>query len=337
MTFRSWSLKRDDFLAAPAIDRFEEDIHRDDIRVAPGAEDCRLVHHISQVGAGHAGRPRSKLGQVDPRGERLAAGMDLEDRRPRGAVALLHGQEVDLDAQRAAGRVHLRVIERTQGALGGGGDVVLGGLERPADGGVAAARLLDHDRLDLLSEERACLLRRRQVAGDEDDRDAERSEDGGIEAGFAVWLAVDPQLVNGNPGDRVRVDGVVGLGHRVVADEERCVERPAVGALELAVVAGIGAAGHQVGGRVEVLEEDVPHRAVAVGDEDVLGPSPDGALDRGVGVARHEAPASVVLAALGAHHVAVDNTGDPLHVDRDVDVHRASPPSLTSRFIRRAW
>ena len=187
--------------------------------------------------------------------------------------------------------------------------------------GVAPDGVLDRDRLDSVAQKRARLAAGGRVTREHDDRNAERAEDGGVEARFAMRPAVESQFRDGHTGDGMRVNGLVGFRHGVIADEDGGVERTTVGAFQLAVVARVGGAGHQVRGRMQVLEEDIAHRAMAVGHQDIVCPGALGTLDGRVGVARHQAPAAVVLALVGAHHVTVYDAGDALHVDRDVDVH----------------
>ncbi len=126
---------------------------------------------------------------------------------------------------------------------------------------------------------------------------------------------VDPQLVHGDAGDRVRVDRLVRLRHRVVADEDRRVEGFAVGPFELAVVLGVARSCHQLGGGVKILDEQIAHRAVTVCYQDVVRARLDHPLDRGVGVAGHQLATPAILGLPRHHHVGVDDSRNPLDVD----------------------
>ena len=87
--------------------------HADDLLVAPRGEDRGLVDEVREVGAGEAGALASDALDVDALVERLALGVDLEDRD-----AALHVRPVEDDLAVEAARAQQRRIEHV-GAVGG--------------------------------------------------------------------------------------------------------------------------------------------------------------------------------------------------------------------------
>ena len=61
------------------LERLLELGHADDLLVAAGGQDGRLVDEVGEVGAGEAGRLARDAFEVDALVERLALGVDLED------------------------------------------------------------------------------------------------------------------------------------------------------------------------------------------------------------------------------------------------------------------
>ena len=89
--------------------------------------------------------------------------------------------------------------------------------------------------------------------------------------------------------------------------------------------AQLGSAAQQLGRRVQLFGEKVPHEPVAVVHQDPGGAGGERALDGGVGLAGHQPAESVILSGMpgidGVGLVFVDHTGHPFHVDGDVDPH----------------
>ena len=85
----------------------------DQLLVAAGGEQRGLVEHVGQVGAGEAGRTAGDAQQVDVLGDRLAAGVDLED-----LVAAVEVGGVDTDLAVEAARAQQRGVEHV-GTVGG--------------------------------------------------------------------------------------------------------------------------------------------------------------------------------------------------------------------------
>ena len=89
-----------------AIDRLVEGLVVDELAVAAGGEQCRLVEHVGQVGTGEAGGAARDAQQVDVRCDRLAARVHLEDH-----VAAVEVGRVDLDLAVEASRAQQRGVE----------------------------------------------------------------------------------------------------------------------------------------------------------------------------------------------------------------------------------
>jgi hypothetical protein len=79
---------------------------------------------------------------------------------------------------------------------------------------------------------------------------------------------------------------------------------------------------------VQLLREEVRHPPVAVVHEDAIGARGQGALDGGVGLARHQTAESVILSRMPRidriRLVLVNDTGHTFHVDGDVHPHGGS-------------
>jgi len=99
-----------------------EVFHFDGVLVVHGSEDGGLVDDGFEVGAGKAGGPAGKEGELDLRGEFLLSGVDFED-----GLSSLHVGEVDADLPVEAARSTQGGVEDV-GAVGGGqeDDVVVG-------------------------------------------------------------------------------------------------------------------------------------------------------------------------------------------------------------------
>ena len=116
-----FSSSRDDAALAlragdDALEGLGELVHPDDLLVAPRGEDRGLVDEVREVRAGEAGRLARDLLDDDALVERLALGVDLEDRE-----AALHVRAVEDDlAVEAAGPQERRVED--VGPVGGGDD-----------------------------------------------------------------------------------------------------------------------------------------------------------------------------------------------------------------------
>ncbi len=200
-----------------------------------------------------------------------------------------------------------------------------------------AARLLDLYRLDVLSKEFPRLADGRLVSRHHHGRDAQRRQHRGIDPRFSMWHPVDADLRDHRSGDRVRVDRPLRPRHRVVADEHGSVERFAVRPFELARIPRVAGPGHQVRPLVQLLDEEVAHRAVPIGDEDVLGSRLHQPVDRRVRILRHESPSAAVFRLRRHHHVGVHHATHALDVHRNVDLHPVLLPHASNmyRHIKR--
>ena len=76
---------------------------------------------------------------------------------------------------------------------------------------------------------------------------------------------------------------------------------------------------------VELGRPEVEHRAVAVVDEHLGCAAVERAPDRGVRFADHERDGIRVAAVGASRRGRMVDAGDALHVDADVDLHRACP------------
>ena len=137
--------------------------HADDLLVAPGGEDGRLVDEVGQVGAGEAGRLAGDAFDLDALVERLALGVDLEDLGPA-----LHVGAVEDDLAVEPARAQERRVEDV-GPVGGGDDDHVGvrveavhldqdlveGLLALVVAAAEAGAALAADRVDLVDEDDA--------------------------------------------------------------------------------------------------------------------------------------------------------------------------------------
>ena len=98
----------------------------------------------------------------------------------------------------------------------------------------------------------------------------------------------------------------------------------------------LGRAGDKPSALVQELREEVALRAVAVVDDHVVGAGLHRALDRGVGLKRHQAPGDVVVLPSRARLLVVDDTADPLHVDGNEhsQCHDSSFAGASAPFYR---
>lgn len=94
---------------------------------------------------------------------------------------------------------------------------------------------------------------------------------------------------------------------------------------------------------MQILDLQVPHRAVAIGHEDVVGASLDRPFNGGVGVAYHQLAATVILRLARSHHIGVNDATDSFDIDRNVDLHELPllhvndvPGLYLTGFSRRA-
>ncbi len=137
--------------------------HPDDLLVAPGGEDRGLVDEVREVGAREARRLAGDRLDLDRLVERLALGVDLEDRD-----AALHVRPVEDDLAVEAARAQERRVEDV-GAVGGGDDDDVGvrveavhldedlveGLLALVVAAAEAGAALAADRVDLVDEDDA--------------------------------------------------------------------------------------------------------------------------------------------------------------------------------------
>ena len=169
------------------------------------------------------------------------------------------------------------------------------------------------------------LVGERVVTGHEPDRDAPRSEGQGVEPVLAGRPSIEPGLdrrLAVGVGDRpARVPGP-----GVIADEQGHIEG------RRAVRPGLRPGDHRPGllalehpgRRMEVGGQQVVHGPVAVVDQDVGRAAGQGSLDRGIRLGDHELDRDRVAHVLRVRRVRVTDPADALHVDADVDPHRAS-------------
>ena len=134
MTCFSWSDMTRALRSGPASTRSMAASMADIVMSSPaaGGEQRRLVHEVGQVGAGEAGRAPGQHVEADVVGERLALGVDVEDR-----LAALEVGLVDHDLAVEAARTQQRRVEDV-GPVGGGD-------EDHAGAGVEAVHL--HEQL----------------------------------------------------------------------------------------------------------------------------------------------------------------------------------------------
>ena len=137
--------------------------HADDLLVAAGRQDRRLVDEVREVGAGEAGRLARDALDVDALVERLALGVDLED-----LDAALHVGPVEDDLAVEPARAQQRRVEDVR-AVGGGDDDHVGvrveavhldedlveGLLALVVAAAEAGAALAADRVDLVDEDDA--------------------------------------------------------------------------------------------------------------------------------------------------------------------------------------
>ena len=145
------------------LERLLELGHPDDLLVPPGGQDRRLVDEVGEVGAGEAGRLLGDALDVDRLVERLALGVDLEDRRPAAHVRAVEDdlaveptgpQERRVEDVRPVGggdddhvRVRVEAVHLDEDLVEG----LLALVVRAAEAGAALAA----DRVDLVDEDDA--------------------------------------------------------------------------------------------------------------------------------------------------------------------------------------
>src|SRR6267378_1402401 len=143
--------------------------------------------------------------------------------------------------------------------------------------GEATGRVLGLDRDDI-GHERASLATRRVVARDERYGRAEVPGEVRVERGLADGLPVQAALEDRATGIRVIEHGLWVPGATVIADEEAGV----VAAVDpLPHAPRLRGADDELGARVEVVREDVVHRAVRIVDADAACAGARRAIDAG--------------------------------------------------------
>jgi len=228
-------------------------------------------------------------------------------------------EEVHLEVDLAFVNQRRDVLQTLDRALGALLDPSPGDAWMEGPGRVAADALLDDDAFHR-EHELVHLGHRRRVAAEEGDRAAEIARHRAVEGALRLRPPVDASL-----GDSAVVVGVVdhgipGAGRSVVADEEGGVESgPEAGAH----VEQAGLAADQLGGRVELLRDQVPALRVGVVDDELLHAGLQRPLDGGVAFQRHQAAGVAVLGRAGRALLGVDDTGDTLDVDGDEDLQSA--------------
>jgi len=130
-----------------AVDREVDLVEGDDLLLAARGDDGRLVHEVLEGRAGEADGPGGDRIQIDVRGERLVAAVDLEDLNPSSLV-----RQVDGDAAVEAARSQQGVVE----------DV--GAVRRGDDDHARVAREAVHLRQDLVESLLALIIRREATA-----------------------------------------------------------------------------------------------------------------------------------------------------------------------------
>ena len=75
------------------------------------------------------------------------------------------------------------------------------------------------------------------------------------------------------------------------------------------------AAAEQAGVPMQILDEDVGHRSVAVADHDLTRPTGQRSLDGRVRLLRHQAPKPFILFLIGLDVLGDRHARDPFHVD----------------------
>jgi hypothetical protein len=86
-----------------AVDGLVERLVADQLLVLARGQQRGLVQHVGQVGAGEAGGTARDRDEVDVRGHRLAAGVDLQDHVAAGQVGGVHA-DLTVEAARAQQR-----------------------------------------------------------------------------------------------------------------------------------------------------------------------------------------------------------------------------------------
>jgi hypothetical protein len=90
----------------------------------------------------------------------------------------------------------------------------------------------------------------------------------------------------------------------------------------------LGTSTHQLGRRVEIFGKEIAHEPVTVVHEDGLCTRLERASDCSVGFISHQTPKPVILSRMAGLNrvglVFVYDSGDALHIDRDVNPHDRS-------------
>ncbi len=154
---------------------------------------------------------------------------------------------------------------------------------------------------------------------------------GGVDSGFTKRPAVAAHFPDRPAQQCVVEQTVFGPLAGVIRDKHGRVEiRTDALHLQELLIAARG----QTGAAVELFDEDVGHRPVGVGDQELRAARGRRSADRGIDVRRQQPAHSPVLVGVLAAHVCTNgNAGGALHIGRNENLHQPYPLAQESDWV----